>query len=318
MPLISVIIPVYNGEKTIQETIKSVLQQTFTDFELIIINDGSTDNTLEKIAQIEDDRVKVLSFANQGVSAARNLGIANSQGDYLAFLDTDDLWTEDKLELQLKALQENKEAVLAYSWINNIDKNSKFLRSYSHILLNGYVYEKLLISNFLGTASNPLIRRKVFAEIGNFEESFPYAEDWDLYLRIAKKYDFVCVPLPQILYRISSNSLSTNTTKMEKYGLLVIEKNFADISPSLKSLKKSTLSDFYMYLSLKSVEGIPSFKKSLNGLRYFYFLLQKDPLVIKTRKSLSSILLFKILVGLFLPSSLAQKLLNFAKKKSNS
>jgi glycosyltransferase involved in cell wall biosynthesis len=184
MPLISVIIPVYNGEKTIQETIKSVLQQTFTDFELIIINDGSTDSTLEKIAQFKDDRIKVLSFPNKGLATSRNRGITNSHGDYLAFIDADDLWTQDKLQAQLRALQHHPEAVLAYSWTDYIDEDSRFFRSGSHLTFNDYVYKKLLRGNFLENGSNPLIRKKVFAEIGNFDKSFPQAQKL---LNFAKK-----------------------------------------------------------------------------------------------------------------------------------
>ena len=105
MPLISVIIPVYNGETTIQATIDSVLQQTFPDFELIVINDASTDETLAKVGQYTDTRLRFFTCSHQGASASRNQGLNYSIGEYIAFLDADDLWTPDKLEAQFRALR---------------------------------------------------------------------------------------------------------------------------------------------------------------------------------------------------------------------
>ena len=107
MPKISVVVPAYNSQNTICETITSVLQQSFSDFELIVINDGSTDRTLELLSDVKDARLKVYSYPNGGLPAARNRGIIRATGEFLSFIDADDLWTSDKLELQLQALQEN-------------------------------------------------------------------------------------------------------------------------------------------------------------------------------------------------------------------
>ena len=109
MSIISIIIPVYNAEKTIESTINSVLNQTFIDFELIVINDGSTDSTLEIVHKITDPRLKVFSYANANQAASRNRGIAKATGEYIAFLDADDLWTPDKLESQINMLKNNSE-----------------------------------------------------------------------------------------------------------------------------------------------------------------------------------------------------------------
>ena len=226
--IISVITPVYNGATTIQETIESVLKQTFSDFELIIIDDGSQDSTTEIVSKIEDSRIKLFSYPNAGPAASRNRGIAHAQGKYIAFIDADDLWTPKKLEAQLKALQAHPQAAVAYSWTNHIDDLGQFVCSGLNNNFNGDVYPKLLFRNFLEHGSNPLIRRDVFSEVGNFDESWQCVgvEDWDMYLRIAAKYHFVCVPLPQILYRISTNSLSNKIEKMEKAALYVIKKKF--------------------------------------------------------------------------------------------
>ncbi|WP_329607065.1 glycosyltransferase family A protein [Planktothrix agardhii] len=103
MPLISVIIPAYNAEKTIQETIYSVLKQTWQDFELIVINDGSQDATLEVLSSIQDPRLRILSYSNAGLASSRNRGITEATGEYISFMDADDLWTPDKLEAQFQA-----------------------------------------------------------------------------------------------------------------------------------------------------------------------------------------------------------------------
>ena len=125
--MISIIIPVYNAEKTIESTINSVLNQTFIDFELIVINDGSTDSTLEIVHKITDPRLKIFSYANANQAASRNRGIAKATGEYIAFLDADDLWTPDKLESQINLLKNNSTAAVVYSWTNCINEFNQFL-----------------------------------------------------------------------------------------------------------------------------------------------------------------------------------------------
>ncbi|MBZ8182201.1 glycosyltransferase [Oscillatoria salina] len=314
MPLISVIIPVYNGEKTIQETIESVLQQTFTDWELIIIDDGSQDSTLEILESIRDDRIKVFSYPNTGLAASRNRGISHAIGKFLSFLDADDLWTPDKLEKQLATLQANSNAAVAYSWTDYIDEESKFLYAGSHITANGNVYEKLLINNFLENGSNPLIRRKALREVGEFDTSINRVADWDLYLRLAARYDFVTVPFPQVLYRVSSNSLSSNIASMEEQCLQVIEKNFRQVPTSLQYLKKHSLAYLYEYLTMRSLEGRQTREKSLVAGRCLVYTIGYNPSILKRRSRLMSVVLLKILVGVLLPTKQAQWLLGLLKR----
>ena len=166
---ISVIIPVYNGENTIKETIESVLKQTFTNFELIIINADSTDKTLSIISQIKDERVKVFSYPKANVAVNRNRGFKHATGEYITFLDADDLWTSDKLADQYKALQENPQAAVAYSWTNCIDEHGKYLRKAAHENWNGDVYSKLLIDDFIGSGSNVMIRRDALIAVDGFD-----------------------------------------------------------------------------------------------------------------------------------------------------
>lgn len=257
MPIISVIIPAYNAERTLKQTIESVLKQTFSDWELIVINDGSQDATLEIVSHISDARVKVFSYSNAGVSASRNRGIAKATGELIAFLDADDLWTPDKLETGFQALQANPQAAVAYSWTDYIDESGQFFRAGNHVTETGNVYAKLLLGNFLENGSNALVRKQALTEVGGFDESLSGPEDWEIYLRLAERYEFVIVPSPQVLYRLSPHAASSNIEKMEKENLKVIERVFSRVPESLQFLKSQTLANLYNYLASRTLEATP-------------------------------------------------------------
>jgi glycosyltransferase involved in cell wall biosynthesis len=243
--LISVIIPAYNAERTILETVKSVQKQTFSDFELIVINDGSTDQTLELVQSFEDERLKIFSYKNAGLPVARNRGISHATGEFIAFLDADDLWTPDKLELQLAALKQHPEAGLAYSWTCNMQEGKCV-----HIVeprFEGNVYANLLLWNFISNGSNPLIRRQVIESVGEFESTLQSGEDWDYWLRIAVRWSFIVVPKVHILYRLSSNSMSSKLEVMKAAGITVLETAFCIAPPELQYLKNHSLSNVHQY-----------------------------------------------------------------------
>ncbi len=310
MPVVSVIIPVYNGEKTIQETIESVLNQTLSDFELLIINDGSEDATVEIVERIQDTRLKIFSYPNAGLSASRNRGIALAASNYISFIDADDLWTPNKLEAQCKALHANPHAAVAYSWTDCIDESGQFSRQGSHITVSGNVYANLLLVNFLENGSNPLIRREALTEIGGFDESLTAAEDWDMYLRLAARYHFIAVPSPQVLYRVSVKSMSSNLTKQETETLKVLERAYTQASESLQHLKKHSLANFYSYLTFKCLEGIPERGKSLAGIKFLWHTVNNDLSLLQKR--IIWIILLRIAIVLLLPTQIA---LVFLEKK---
>ena len=312
MPKISVIIPAYNAEKTIKETIESVLSQTFSQFEIIVINDGSQDKTLEVVSHILDPRLKVFSYPNAGVSVSRNRGLSQSAGDYVSFLDADDIWTPDKLEAQLKALQANPPAAVAYSWTNWIDESGQFLRPGGHIIANGNVYEKLLLRDFVESGSNPLIRSEALAKVGGFDKSLALAADWDTWLRLAACSQFVCVPSPQILYRVSPNSMSSNVWKMEAESRRILERAFAQAPVSIQHLKREILASRYQYLTLKAIEGPPERSRGLVAARFFLQAVRNNPAWLQ-RTQLMLIVLLKITIATLLPPRQAQSLLNVLK-----
>jgi glycosyltransferase involved in cell wall biosynthesis len=317
MPLVSIILPVYNSEKTLIKTIKSVLNQTFTDFELLVINDGSQDSTLEVIDDIRDPRMKIFSYPNAGVSASRNRGLAKATGEFISFLDADDLWTPDKLEAQFKALQDNPQAAVAYSWSDWIDESDQFLRPGGHISVNGNVYTNLLLRDFVESGSNPLIRRQALAEVGGFDESLVHGEDWDMWLRLAARYEFITVPSPQILYRVAPGSASFDVWKMEAGSLRIIERAFAQAPESLQKLKREVLGNRYKYLTLKAIEGPPEGRRGLAAARFFLHAVSNDPTWLR-RTKLMLIVLFKITVTILLPPRQAQVLISLAKKRAKT
>ncbi|HEY9603932.1 MAG TPA: glycosyltransferase [Allocoleopsis sp.] len=316
MSQISVIIPVYNGERTIEETIRSVLNQTFKDLELIVIDDGSKDSTLEIISCITDPRLKVFSYPNLGQAASRNRGIARACGEYISFLDADDLWTPDKLEAQFQALQENPQAAVAYSWTKCIDESGEFSRRGSHISATGDVYAQLLLIDFIENGSNPLIRTQALAEVGDFDESMVPSEDRDMWLRLAARYHFVAVPSPQVLYRQSVNSESANVVRMEAASLRVIERAFAQAPESLQHLKKPSFANIYKGLTFKTLEGPPARQRGLTAARLLWHCVQNDPTLLRSRVIWK--VLFKIAAMTLLPPQQAQAVLTRAKGLANT
>ena len=312
-PRISVIIPAYNAENTILETIASVQSQTFSDFEIIVINDGSTDSTLEKVTDLTDARIYITSYDNGGLPTARNRGIALARGEYITFLDADDLWTPDKLECQLAAFSKSPDAGLVYSWTSFMDEQGQTVHPDTPIFFEGNVLKDLLCHNFLRNGSNPLLKRSVVAAVGDFDPKLGSAEDWDYWLRVASGWSFAVVPKAQILYRQSSNTMSSNVERMEKYQLEVLERAFASAPQNLQFLKPRSLAYIYqysakLYLSRKmSVEGTNDAITKLGQAikRYPQSLLSKE-----TQK-----LIIKLMIMKFLPITFGKSLLGKISRK---
>ncbi len=308
-PTISIVVPAYNAEKTILETIISVQNQSFSDFELIIINDGSTDKTLEIIntKALDDSRIRIFSYENGGLPVARNRGIALARGKFIAFLDADDLWTPDKLELQILALQRNSAAGLAYSWTYFMDNQGKSFHTSEPTFFEGYVLKDLLLQNFLCNGSNPLIRRSIIEAVGDFNPDLHSAEDWDYWLRVAACSEFALVPKAQIFYRQSSTSMSSKVERMENYQIKVIERAFELAPQELKKLKNKSLSYIYQYsakLYLEKDFGISNLNNSIVKLSKSIQLYPKSILFLNTQK-----LMMKLILLNLLPPKLAKNLL---------
>lgn len=281
---VSVIVPTYNAEKTILETIQSIQNQTFSDVEIVVINDGSRDRTVEILAAIDDPRLKVFSYENGGLPVARNRGIDRATGHFLSFIDADDLWTPDKLERQLAALAQHPEAGAAYSWTAYIDAESKFLYHGKSVPFEGNIYPQLLLECFIANGSNILVRRECIEAVGQFDPTLKSTEDWDFYLRLAAKYPFALVPQYQILYRRSSGSMTAKVDVMEHYNLLVAERAFQAAPAELQYLKQQSLANVYLFMveiCLGYTQDDEGVKKADQKLRK---ALQLNPALLRQRK----------------------------------
>lgn len=214
--MVSIIIPTYNREKEITRAISSILRQTYSKYEIIIVDDGSTDSTQQVIGKIEDSRIRYIKLdQNQGVAHARNVGIQEAKYDYIAFLDSDDEWLEQKLELQMcRMLEASKKVGFVYCRMSGItrDGSSRFvcpLVKYGEDILDGNMFQSLLIRNVIGTPTM-LVRRECLEQSGGFKESLMCLEDWELILRIAKNYEIEFVDEILVEVHKTMNSVSTN------------------------------------------------------------------------------------------------------------
>lgn len=211
MPKVSVIIPSYNCESYIAETISSVLNQTFKDIELIVVDDGSTDRTQEIVASFGAP-VRLITQANARVCAARNRGIREATGEYICLMDHDDYWYPEKLARQLVEFETHPEAGVVYStfirWYPDQDGHfpepeSFDLTSYADNIdpdFSGWIYHQFLLDCWMLT-STAMFRAVVFDQCGNFDEALPYSEDWELWLRMSQKYPMIQLRRPTTLYR---------------------------------------------------------------------------------------------------------------------
>ena len=232
-PTVSVIIPTYNRAHLIERAIKSVLNQTYQDFELIIIDDGSTDNTNEVLKKYieSDNRIQYIRHKiNKGGSAARNTGIKNSVGKYIAFLDSDDEWLPEKLMEQLNVFKdESYEIGAVYSGFQYIDIKGNH-KGRQHIPKSeGYIYDDLLTKNCVGSASTILIKKECLDQVELFDETLPSCQDWDMWIKIAKYYKFAFVKAPLVKYYIHYNQISNNFKAVVRGEKRVIDKYFREL-----------------------------------------------------------------------------------------
>ncbi len=264
-PLVSVIIPAYNAEAFIARTLESVLAQSYSHLEVLVVDDGSRDRTAEIVQEFveRDRRVTLIRQENAGVAMARNHAIDRAQGALIAPVDADDIWYPQKLEKQVACLQaKGPEVGLVYSCSVLIDEDDRILGRYSRrkkFKPEGPVLSSLICSNFLDNASSPLIRRECFDQLGGYDPTLKAqkaqgCEDWDLYLRIAEHYHFAVVPEYLIGYRQFIGSMATNSVAMSRSYELVMEAiapRHPEIPPVIYQWSRGM---FYEYLAGKSFQ----------------------------------------------------------------
>lgn len=230
-PLVSVILPACNAERFIGETLASILAQTWPNLEIVAVDDGSEDRTADIVREHahRDPRVRLLRQANRGVAAARNHALEHSAGALIAPIDADDVWQPSKLERQVRALAAQPPVVgLAYAWSRRIDAEGRAIGPCAGDTCSGAVFLPLLLGNFIGNSSSPLIRRECFDRVGGYSTAFQErgaqgCEDWELYLRIAEAYRFLVVPECLVDYRRTADSMSADAARMERSYRVLLE-----------------------------------------------------------------------------------------------
>lgn len=254
-PLVSVVIPTYNCAKFIAGTLDSVLNQTFRDIEIIVVNDGSTDDT-EKVLQKYMGKIRYYFKENQGVSAARNFGIVDSQGKYIAFLDADDLWMPNKLAWQVNALENNSKYDIAYSNYCFINESGNFLCEgvKRKKICSGKLFEKIITRKVVAHPITWLVRRKCFDEIGLFDTKLKRSEDHEMISRLSNKFMLFGIKEPLAQLRQRANSLGRcNAADREIYRFRGIGKIIFNnrSNPFIKKNKNKIKAD-YLLLSAQA------------------------------------------------------------------
>jgi glycosyltransferase involved in cell wall biosynthesis len=212
-PQVSVVIATYNYGQFVPFAIQSVLAQTFASFELIIVDDGSTDNTQQIMEQyLVDTRVRYCRTENRGQPAAKNLGISLSRGQLIAFLDGDDIWMPNKLTRQIPLFETHPKVGVVFCQRHTIDPAGRTIATPPRCAYRGDVLAEIFRDNFI-TFSSSVVRRAVFDEVGQFREDIPLAIDYELWLRVARKYHFDYVDAPLVSYRTGHANLSRSADK---------------------------------------------------------------------------------------------------------
>lgn len=225
MPAISVIIPAYNAARTVGATVDSVLAQTFTDFELIVVDDGSTDETADVVATRSDARLDLVRTENRGVSAARNRGLARATGAYVAFLDADDAWDPAKLERQLGALTQTPKAGLCFTSAQIVDDRGRPTGVDMAVECADFTSALLLEGNIVaGGGSSVLARTQLVRDAGGFDPALSQCADWDMWLRLSLQTKFVPIREALTLYRRALGSMSSNSALLERDTFAMLDK----------------------------------------------------------------------------------------------
>ena len=220
-PLVSVIIPTYNRGWCLMASIDSVLSQTFTDYELIVVDDGSTDDTLKQLSRY--DQITVITQSNHGVSAARNKGISLSRGELITFLDSDDLWLPGKLTAQVRLFNQNPDAMICQTQEILIRNGKRIYPKNRHLKASGYFFERSL-GLCLVSPSAVMIKREIFNEVGLFDERLPACEDYDLWLRIGARRPIFLIDEPLVVKKGGHADQLSSQPGLDKYRIQSILK----------------------------------------------------------------------------------------------
>ena len=248
--LVSVVIPNYNYERYLRETIDSVLGQTYPDVEIIVVDDGSKDESKEILAGY-GDRIRTIFQKNQGVSATRNNGVKESTGEFIAFLDADDAWLPTKLEKQVRRFREDSSLGLLHVGVDEVDADGNSLVERLEGV-EGNVSATLLMSKregVLGGGSGLMVPRRVFDEVGGFDLRLSTSADWDLFYRISERYSVGFVPEILLKYRVHNSNMHGNVKVMEHDMMLAFEKAFRTQDREIQAARRPAYGSLHQMLA---------------------------------------------------------------------
>lgn len=282
--LITVVIPAFNASRFIERTLASVRQQSHEDLDILVVNDGSTDGTHQIVEGIQrlDRRVRILSKENGGLSSARNHGLLHARGEYVAFLDADDIWHPTKLAKQLVALEQPSDISIGavYTLYRAIDIEDRLIEDHYFWDIEGSVLARHLVYNFIGAGGSSLLcRRDLALSLGGFDVGYQgakggFCEDYDFQLKIASNYGIAVVPEYLVGYRKHSTSMSTNRLRNFHSHKAVIEHHLGhhpELSRQCVRMARGTISAMHVKVLFKSGQYTNAAREASN-------LLALDPL----------------------------------------
>jgi len=248
---ISVIVPTYNYGRFIGQAIESVLGQTLPPLEVIVVDDGSTDDTEEVVSAL-GPAVRYIKQSNSGVCVARNRGAREAVGKYLALLDADDVWEPTKLEKQFAIFASDSEVGLVHCGMRKFDSVTGETVDYWLDGMDGWVANDLLLwkgSVVNAPGGTAVVSKQAFDRVGGFDTRLKVGEDWDFCYRVARLYKFGFVPEPLVNYRLHDAAAHRNVREMERGMGLFYDKAFADPDPTVQSLRHRALSNYHRILA---------------------------------------------------------------------
>lgn len=279
--LVSVIIPTYNRANFIIDSIESVLAQTYSNFEIIVVDDNSSDNTAEVIAPYLY-KYNFISYVkhdtNRGGSAARNTGAKMCKGEYIAFLDSDDKWHESKLEKIIHTFKQDSQIGLVYSDFYAVNANTKEV-NYNYCLNPKDSYFSILCENFIGTTSLIVLKKEVFDSVGGFKEGLPSCQDWEFYINVLKKFKIKKVEDALVYYLVHENSISGNLERVIAGHIYIYEKV---MNLSLANNKKKRIESIQFTTIARLYRNFRDFN---NSKKYYYRAFKSNPFNIKALKN---------------------------------
>ena len=276
-PSISVVVPAYNAARTLPATVASIESQTVRALEILVVDDGSTDATVDVAHATGANNLRVISQANAGHAAARNTGIAAARGRYVAFLDADDLWLPEKLERQLGEIGPNPGIRALQTGAARVDDELRLLWAEPCRRSEDQLWDTLSFRNMPAMMSTLLAERELLDEVGGFDPSLVILQDWDLAIRLARRNQLHSLPDVLSAYRYFDTSQSANVEIHVEPGLRVLEKLFADpqLPPAIRARRRAAYARFYTMLCGGSIRvGNPR-----SALHWGMKALRADPRV---------------------------------------